>query len=53
MTQTVEGEEWARLWSRTVREYPAYAGYQQKTDRQIPVVIMRSAAENNEPGAII
>ncbi len=53
LARTVEGEERARLWSRTVREYPAYAGYQQKTDREIPVVILRPAAENGEPGDII
>jgi deazaflavin-dependent oxidoreductase (nitroreductase family) len=40
---TAEGEERARLWSRAVHEYPAYEGYQRKTDRQIPVVILRSA----------
>ncbi len=53
IAQTIEGEERARLWSRTVREYPAYVGYQQKTDREIPVVILRPAAENGEPGDII
>ena len=37
IAQTVEGEERERLWSRTAREYPAYAVYQQKTDRKIPV----------------
>ena len=35
-----EGEERARLWSRVVEEYPAYAEYQRKTDRQIPVVVL-------------
>lgn len=39
--KTAEGEERARLWSRVVEEYPAYAGYQRKTDRQIPVVVLR------------
>jgi F420H(2)-dependent quinone reductase len=53
IAQTVEGEERARLWSRTAREYPAYADYQQKTDRKIPVVLLRSAAENDELGATI
>jgi len=38
IAQGVEGEERARLWARTAREYPAYADYQQKTDRKIPVV---------------
>jgi deazaflavin-dependent oxidoreductase (nitroreductase family) len=41
IAQTAEGSERARLWSRVVEEYPAYAGYQQKTDRQIPIVVLR------------
>jgi F420H(2)-dependent quinone reductase len=41
IAHTVEGEERAWLWSRVVEEYPAYAGYQRKTDRQIPVVVLR------------
>lgn len=38
---TAEGDERTRLWSRAVREYPAYASYQQKTHREIPIVILR------------
>jgi deazaflavin-dependent oxidoreductase (nitroreductase family) len=41
IAQTTEGDERARLWSRVVEEYPAYAEYQRKTDRQIPVVVLR------------
>jgi F420H(2)-dependent quinone reductase len=41
VAQTTEGDERARLWSRVVEEYPAYAEYQRKTDRQIPVVMLR------------
>ena len=40
IAQTTEGDERARLWSRVVEEYPAYAEYQRKTDRQIPVVVL-------------
>jgi F420H(2)-dependent quinone reductase len=40
VAQTAEGDEGARLWSRVVEEYPAYAEYQRKTDRQIPVVVL-------------
>ncbi len=43
IAQTTEGDERARLWTRVVREYPAYAEYQRKTDREIPVVILRPA----------
>jgi hypothetical protein len=53
IAQTVEGEERAWLWTRTAKEYPAYADYQQKTDRKILVVLLRSAAENDELGATI
>ena len=41
VAQAAEGDERARLWSRVVEEYPAYAEYQRKTDRQIPVVVLR------------
>jgi hypothetical protein len=41
VAQTTEGDERARLWSRVVEEYPVYAEYQRKTDRQIPVVVLR------------
>ena len=41
VAQTTEGGERARLWSRVVEEYPVYAEYQSKTDRQIPVVVLR------------
>ena len=35
-----EGEERERLWAQMVALYPAYAGYQKKTTRQIPVVVL-------------
>jgi deazaflavin-dependent oxidoreductase (nitroreductase family) len=38
-----EGEERARLWPRLRQENPMYAKYEQKTEREIPVVILRSA----------
>ena len=30
-----------RLWALAVAEYPGYAGYQEKTDRLIPVVLLQ------------
>jgi deazaflavin-dependent oxidoreductase (nitroreductase family) len=36
--ETVTGDERERLWRQAVRSYSGYAGYQQRTDRQIPVV---------------
>ena len=40
IAQKTEGDERTRLWSRVIEEYPAYAKYQRKTDRQIPVVVL-------------
>lgn len=36
--ETVTGDERERLWRQAVRSYAGYAGYQARTDRQIPVV---------------
>ena len=32
--------ERARLWPKAVEVYPGYEGYQQRTDREIPLVIL-------------
>jgi deazaflavin-dependent oxidoreductase (nitroreductase family) len=37
---TAAGEERARLWALMVEVWPAYADYQAKTDREIPVVVL-------------
>lgn len=37
--RTATLEEKAELWPRIVRSYRGYAGYQEKTSRDIPVVI--------------
>ena len=44
IARTAEGDERTRLWSRAVKEYPAYEQYQQKTDREIPVVVLYPTA---------
>jgi deazaflavin-dependent oxidoreductase (nitroreductase family) len=36
--QTLTGEERATAWQRITTERPNFAGYEAKTDRQIPVV---------------
>ena len=36
----VDGEEKRRLWTRLVEMYPSYESYQNKTDREIPVVLL-------------
>jgi deazaflavin-dependent oxidoreductase (nitroreductase family) len=35
-----EGEERARLWSLMSEVWPAYDDYQQRTEREIPVVVL-------------
>jgi deazaflavin-dependent oxidoreductase (nitroreductase family) len=37
---TAQGDERARLWSLMCEVWPAYADYQAKTDREIPVVML-------------
>jgi F420H(2)-dependent quinone reductase len=41
--RVVEGEERAAWWERAVEVWPAYAEYQQKTERQIPVFVAEPA----------
>lgn len=38
------GEERRRLWERLVRMYPPYEDYQERTDREIPVILLKPAA---------
>ena len=47
IARVAEGDERARLWSRVVEKYPAYAGYQRKTERQIPVVLLGQEDANS------
>ena len=35
-----QGEERARLWEKMVEVWPDYESYQEKTDREIPVVVL-------------
>ncbi len=41
--RTVTAEEKAALWPRITAAYKGYQGYQDKTDRDIPVVILSPA----------
>ena len=38
-----DAEERARLWPLITADHDNYAGYQRKTDREIPVVLLRPA----------
>ena len=35
------GEVKRRLWGRVVEMYPAYEDYQRRTDREIPVILLK------------
>jgi proline iminopeptidase len=38
--RTATGDERARLWQEALKFWPPYADYQQKTQREIPVVVL-------------
>ncbi|MER5274863.1 nitroreductase family deazaflavin-dependent oxidoreductase [Streptomyces sp. NPDC002809] len=40
IAREVTGDEKALWWERAVEAYPDYADYQEKTDRQIPVLVL-------------
>jgi deazaflavin-dependent oxidoreductase (nitroreductase family) len=40
VARTIGGEEREPLWRRAVAAYPAYASYQRRADRQLPVVVL-------------
>ncbi|MBO0704111.1 MAG: nitroreductase family deazaflavin-dependent oxidoreductase [Candidatus Dormibacteraeota bacterium] len=40
---TATGEERTRLWKLAARQWPAYDTYQERTDREIPVVVLERA----------
>ncbi len=42
-TRTADSEEKAELWPRIVSAYKGYAGYKERTERDIPVVICEPA----------
>lgn len=46
--EEAEGEEKRRLWRRLAAMYPSYESYQRRTDREIPVVVLHPA-KDNEP----
>jgi deazaflavin-dependent oxidoreductase (nitroreductase family) len=41
--ESLTGEERARAWQKVIAEAPNYAGYEDKTDRQIPIVRLTPA----------
>ncbi|MBF4573480.1 nitroreductase family deazaflavin-dependent oxidoreductase [Herbiconiux sp. VKM Ac-1786] len=45
LAREVTGEEKAVWWQRAVETYPDYADYQTKTDREIPLFVLRRMDE--------
>ena len=41
--RVAEGDERTRLWEALTAEHANYAGYQRKTSRQIPVIVLEPA----------
>ena len=41
--RVADAEERARLWPRIAADYKNYAGYQTRTDREIPLVLLEPA----------
>jgi deazaflavin-dependent oxidoreductase (nitroreductase family) len=41
--RVAEGDERERLWKLAAQQWPDYDSYQQKTDREIPVVVLERA----------
>jgi deazaflavin-dependent oxidoreductase (nitroreductase family) len=42
--RVAEGEERERIWSTQKERYPGFADYEQKTSREIPVVVLERVA---------
>jgi len=48
VSRVAQGTERARLWERVVTQYPVWAAYQRKADRELPVVLLRPLDEEDE-----
>lgn len=44
VAREIHGEEKAQWWERAVAAFPDYADYQERTDREIPVVLVEPKA---------
>ena len=40
VARVATGEERARIWAKQKADQPQFAEYEQKTDREIPVVVL-------------
>ena len=42
--RVADADEKAELWPRLVEQYPPFAGYQARTERDIPVIVLERRA---------
>ncbi|WP_371583988.1 nitroreductase family deazaflavin-dependent oxidoreductase [Streptomyces sp. NBC_01314] len=47
LAREVTGDEKVVWWARAVEVFPAYAEYQNNTDREIPVLVLKPAAQEH------
>jgi deazaflavin-dependent oxidoreductase (nitroreductase family) len=52
LAREVKGEEKAVWWERAVAAFPAYADYQKKTSREIPVFVLTEMTEEELAAAL-
>jgi deazaflavin-dependent oxidoreductase (nitroreductase family) len=45
VARVAEGEERAQLWKRIMADFPHYGGYQEKTTRQLPLVVLEPVSD--------
>jgi deazaflavin-dependent oxidoreductase (nitroreductase family) len=45
LARIADAEQRARLWPLITAKYANYAGYQQKTDREIPLVLLEASPD--------
>jgi deazaflavin-dependent oxidoreductase (nitroreductase family) len=50
--QSLQGAERVEVWQRVVALAPGYAAYQEKTDREIPVVRLRAVVTVRTVGTV-
>lgn len=44
VAHVAEGDERERIWDRQKQDFPAFADYERKTTRQIPVIVLERVA---------
>ena len=43
----LEGEERESLWNQIVTDFPNYGAYQEKTTREIPIIVLKDYTGSN------